>query len=590
MRDDAGVGEQVGTLVSVNVGLPRNVAWRGRTVYTGVWKQPVDGPRRVRRDNLDGDGQGDLAGHGGEQRAVLVYQLDSYRHWSAELSRDDLGAGAFGENFTVDGLPDDEVRIGDRYRIGTALFEVTQPRVTCYRVGMRLGEPRIPALLVAHHRPGFYLRVVEEGDVAAGDAIDRVAAGPDGLTVAEVDSLLYLPGHSRALLARAVEAPALSPGWRSSFEEMLRADDAGLAGNAGLGPVAPPPAWPGFRPLRVTAIEQESSTVSSFRLADPDGAALPTAGAGQFLTLRLPTPGGPALLRSYSLSGAPGAAEYRISVQREPHGVGSTLLHETVHAGALLDTAAPRGTFLLRPSTGPVLLVSAGVGATPLLAMLHALVDARSEREVWWLHTTRDGARHAFRSETDALLARLAHSHRHVRYTRPRSTDRDHDATGRPSLRALASLGIPTDADAYLCGPATFLADLTDTLVGLGLAPARVHTEVFGAAPGMTPGIVGSSAGRPQRPPGTPGPGPAVTFVRSDLTVNWDPGHSSLLELAEACQVPVRWSCRTGVCQTCRTGLVAGAVSYTPDPLEPAGDGEIFVCCAQPVTELVLDL
>ena len=119
MRDDAGMGEQVGTLVSVNVGLPRNVAWRGRTVYTGVWKHPVDGPRRVRRDNLDGDGQGDLAGHGGEQRAVLVYQLDSYRHWSAELSRDDLGAGAFGENFTVDGLPDDEVRIGDRYRIGT---------------------------------------------------------------------------------------------------------------------------------------------------------------------------------------------------------------------------------------------------------------------------------------------------------------------------------------------------------------------------------------------------------------------------------------------------------------------------------------
>ena len=106
----------------------------------------------------------------------------------------------------------------------------------------------------------------------------------------------------------------------------------------------------------------------------------------------------------------------------------------------------------------------------------------------------------------------------------------------------------------------------------------------------MTPGIVGSSPGRPQRPPGTPGPGPAVTFVRSDLTVNWGPGYSSLLELAEACDVPVRWSCRTGVCQTCGTGLVAGAVSYTPDPVEPAGDGEILVCCAQPVTELVLDL
>jgi ferredoxin-NADP reductase len=455
---------------------------------------------------------------------------------------------------------------------------------------MRLGEPRIPALLVAHHRPGFYLRVIEEGEVGAGDAIDRVVAGPAGLTVAEVDALLYLPRHSRALLGRAVEVPALSPGWRTSFQEMLRADGAGLTGNAGLGLVAPPPAWPGFRPLRVTAVEPESSTVSSFRLADPGGAALPAAAAGQYLTVRLTAPGGVALLRSYSLSGPPGAAEYRISVQREPHGTGSALLHDTVRAGALLDTAAPRGTFLLRPSAGPVLLVSAGVGATPLLAMLYALVTARSEREVWWLHTARDGARHAFRVEADTLLARLAHAHRQVRYTHPRPTDRDHDATGRPSPQALATLGLPTDADAYLCGPATFLADLTTTLTGLGLAPARIHTEVFGTAPGSTPGIVGSRPGRPQLPPGAPGPGPAVTFVRSDLTVNWDPGYSSLLELAEACQVPVRWSCRTGVCQTCRTGLFAGSVSYAPDPVEPPVDGETLVCCARPVTEVILDL
>jgi ferredoxin-NADP reductase/MOSC domain-containing protein YiiM len=584
------VGERVGALVSVNVGLPRNVKWRERTVYTGVWKQPVDGRCRVRRDNLDGDGQGDLAGHGGEQRAALVYQLDSYRHWRAQLSRDDLSPGAFGENLTVDGLPDDEVRIGDRYRIGTALFEVTQPRVTCYRVGLRLDEPRIPALLVAHHRPGFYVRVIEEGDVGAGDPIERVSAGPAGLTVAEVDALLYLPGHNRALLRRAVEVPALSPGWRASFQEMLDAEQAGLTGNAGLGAATPPPAWPGFRPLRVTAIEPETSTVSSFRLADPDGAALPAAAPGQYLTLRLPVPDGPALLRSYSLSGPPGATDYRISVQREPHGAGSTLLHDTVRPGALLDTAAPRGSFLLRPSTRPVLLVSAGVGATPLLAMLYALAAGASEREVWWLHTARDGSRHAFRTEADALLARLAHAHRHVRYTLPRRTDRDHDAVGRPSPQALAALGLPTDADAYLCGPASFLADLTTALTGLGLDPARVHTEVFGTTPGVAPGVVGSRPGRPQPPPGAPGPGPAVTFVRSGLTVNWDPIHSSLLELAEACTVPVRWSCRTGVCQTCRTGLLAGSVSYAPDPVEPPADGEILVCCAQPASEVILDL
>src|ERR1700709_2107280 len=166
------------TLVSVNVGMPDDVEWRGRTVHTGVWKRPVTGPRRVRRLNLDGDGQGDLSGHGGEQRAVMVYQAESYRHWGEYLGRSDLGYGIFGENFTVDGLPDDEVCIGDRYRIGTAEFEVTQPRTTCYRGGLRLGEPQMAALLISHRRPGFYLRVRREGLVQAGDAIVKVGAGP----------------------------------------------------------------------------------------------------------------------------------------------------------------------------------------------------------------------------------------------------------------------------------------------------------------------------------------------------------------------------------------------------------------------------
>jgi MOSC domain-containing protein YiiM len=139
------------------------VSWHGRTVHTGVWKAPVDGPVMVRRLNIDGDGQGDLGGHGGVHRAVFVYQLGSYNHWQRFLDRDDFTHGQFGENFTVDGLPDDEVCVGDRFRIGGALFEVSQPRVTCYRVGLRMDDPRIPALLVEHHRPGFYLRVLEEG-------------------------------------------------------------------------------------------------------------------------------------------------------------------------------------------------------------------------------------------------------------------------------------------------------------------------------------------------------------------------------------------------------------------------------------------
>ncbi|KUI26158.1 hypothetical protein AU195_14395 [Mycobacterium sp. IS-1496] len=143
---------------------------------------------------------------------ALVYQTASYDHWRRHLDRDDLTPGCFGENFTVDGLADDEVCIGDRYRIGGAEFEVTQPRVTCFRVGMRLGEPRMPNLLVAHHRPGFYLRVITEGVVAAGDVIVRTRRGRHGLSVAAVDALLYLPGRDVDTLRKAVDIPRAKPG------------------------------------------------------------------------------------------------------------------------------------------------------------------------------------------------------------------------------------------------------------------------------------------------------------------------------------------------------------------------------------------
>src|SRR5712691_6413351 len=264
-------GQRVGALLSVNVGMPRDVTWHDRTVHTAVWKKPVTGPRMARRLNIDGDGQGDLAGHGGEQRAVFVYQIESYRYWQEQLGRDDFEYGQFGENFTVRGLADDQVCIGDRYRIGQAEFEVTQPRVTCYRVGIRMDDPRMPALLVSHHRPGFYFRVLREGAVQAGDEIVQVAAGPEAMTVAEADVLLYLPGHSRQQVMRALRIPALPDGWRASFQAMLGQPEAagGTAGNAGLAAVSPPPAWPGFRPLVVTAVERESDSVVPVHLADP---------------------------------------------------------------------------------------------------------------------------------------------------------------------------------------------------------------------------------------------------------------------------------------------------------------------------------
>src|SRR5215813_14173640 len=237
-------------LLSVNVGLPRDIQWKGRTVHTGIWKDPVPGRCRVSKLNLAGDGQGDLAGHGGEYRAVFVYQIESHRYWQEQLKRTDLVYGNFGENFTVEGLPDDTVCVGDRYQIGSAIFEVTQPRVTCYRVGIRTNEPRMAALLTSSGRPGFYFRVMQEGDVGAGDEIVKVGEADERMTVAEVNALLYSPNHPHDQLERALRIKALSPGWRWSFQSLLQ--NPATSGNAGLAPAAAShPASPGFRPLRV---------------------------------------------------------------------------------------------------------------------------------------------------------------------------------------------------------------------------------------------------------------------------------------------------------------------------------------------------
>lgn len=579
------------TLLTVSVGLPKDVDWRGRTVYTGVWKQPVDGPVMLRRLNLDGDGQGDLGGHGGEQRAVLVYQQDSYRYWARELGRDDLVPGQFGENFTVDGLPDDEVCIGDRYRVGEAVVEVTQPRVTCYRVGMRMNEPRMAALMVAHHRPGFYLRVLTEGRVRAGDEFVKLSTGPEAMTVAELDALLYLPGHSRDDAARALRIPALSPGWQASMQGLLDQDE-GQAGNAGLETAAAPPAWAGFRPLTVTALDEEARDVFSLHLAAADGSPLPAALPGQFLTLRLPGPDGP-LVRSYSLSGTPGDAVYRISVKQEPHGAAGAYLRANARPGLAVEAAAPRGTFTLEPGDGPVLLLSAGIGATPVLAMLHALAASQPERAVWWVHGARDGSEHVFAAESRELLGRLPHAHVWICYSRPAPQDRpdrDFTSAGRITAEVLRGLALPPDTSAYLCGPTEFMQDVAAELGALGLDAGRVHSELFGAQAGLTPGIAAAPARPPHSPDGPPGPGPAVSFVRSGLTVPWSPAYASLLEFAEACDVPVRWSCRTGVCHTCVSGLLSGQVAYSPEPVEEPGDGNLLICCSEPTTELALDL
>jgi len=549
----------------------------------------------VRKLNIDGDAQADLAGHGGEQRAVFVYQIDSYHYWESFLGRNDFSFGQFGENFTAEGLADDEVCIGDRYRVGHAIFEVTQPRVTCYRVGIRMSEPRMPALLVAHHRPGFYFRVLQEGEVGAGDEIVKVADGPERVTVAEIDALLYLPGHSREQLERALRIPALSKGWQSSFEAILEQESSAraVAGNPGLANEEQAPAWPGFRQMRVAHIHKESESVTSFVLAPIDGQPLTVFQAGQFVVVRLQVERDkPAVLRSYSLSDLPAADHFRISVKSEPHGIGSAFLCNRTREGDVLDVSAPRGSFTLRPGDDPVVLLSAGVGATPVMSMLHALAAEKSQRQIWWIYGAHNRVNHPFAEESRFLLKQLSRGKSYIMYSRPAATDsvgNDFDASGHIDVALLDRIGVTPNSDFYLCGPSSFLGNMRDGLRNWGVLAENVHTEIFGALEDITPGMA-EVVHAPHLPQGTPGSGPSVSFARTEITVAWDPKFGSLLELAEACDVPVRWSCRTGVCHTCITGLIGGSISYNPEPLERPTPGNVLVCCSQPDANFTVDL
>jgi len=582
-------------LLSVNVGLPREVQWNGKTVRTAIWKSPAVGRRIVRKLNLDGDAQADLAGHGGEQRAVFVYQMESYQYWERFLGRNDFAFGTFGENFTVEGLVDDEVCIGDRYRIGDATFEVTQPRVTCYRVGIRMNEPRMPALLVAHRRPGFYFRVLQEGKVGAGDEIVKVADGPERLTVSEIDALLYLPGHSREQVQRALRIPALSKGWQASFEAIVKqqSSERVMEGNPGLANEAQAPAWSGFRQLRVAHTRRESDSVTSFILTPVDGQPLPVFRPGQFVVVRLQVDSDkPPILRNYSLSDSPGADHFRISVKLETNGAGSSFLCTRVREGDLLDVSAPRGSFTLHGGEKPIVLLSAGVGATPVMSMLHALAREGSQRQVWWIYGARNRASHPFAEESRSLLRQLSHGRSYIVYSRPGAKDQlemDFDLAGHVESTLLQRIGVSPNSDFYLCGPLSLLRNMRDGLRNWGVLAKHVHMEIFGALESIAPGVQRADR-TPHQPHGLPGRGPSVSFARSGITTAWDAKFGNLLELAEACDVPVRWSCRTGVCHTCMTGLISGSITYQPKPLESPAPGNVLVCCSQPDGNVTLDL
>jgi ferredoxin-NADP reductase/ferredoxin len=417
------------------------------------------------------------------------------------------------------------------------------------------------------------------------------------MTVTEINALLYSTDHSRDRLERALRIEALSPGWRGSFETLLQSSMKGATtGNTGLAPAAASnPATPGFRPLKVTAIEQEAADVLSLTFRSTDGQPLQGALPGQYVVLRLqPVVGGPALFRSYSLSGSLSTQSYRISAKIEPHGAAGTYLRQHVRAGDVLDVSAPRGSFVLKPGDGPVVLLSAGIGATPVLAMLHSLSADRSTRQVLWMHTARDGQHHPFAAETRRLMLALSHGRSYICYSAPESRDQlgeNFDATGHLSQAVLDAAGVSREADIYLCGPTRFMAYMKEALAKIGVAPQQVHAEIFNGGESLNPGVVNSTARAPHPPKDEANSGPLISFSRSGIAARWNASaYANILELAEACDVPVRWACRAGVCHKCESGLISGPIAYQPDPLDPPLQGNVLICCASPQGDVVIDI
>jgi ferredoxin-NADP reductase/MOSC domain-containing protein YiiM len=581
-------------LVSVNVSLPKTVEHEGRSVSTGFYKEPVTGRVRVRKLNLAGDGQADLSVHGGVDKAVYVYDLESYRYWRRELGRNDLLYGHFGENFTVEGMPDDQIHIGDVFRIGSALFEVSQPRSPCFKLEMKMGVPGFSRQFVMSGRLGFYLRVLEEGNVGAGDLIERVQVGPEQITVREFAHLYYFDYDNQEKIRRVLQEPSITPGWRHTFEELLAtADDRTKKDKT------PAKAWQGSRTFIVDRKVQESQTITSFYLKPADGRPLPVYLPGQFLTFKLSIPGhSKPVVRNFSLSDRPGHSEYyRVTIKREPLPEDPSVVsatnyfHSQVEPRTRLQVAAPRGDFYLDPQEEtPVVLLSGGVGLTPMISMLNAIVESGQRRPVWFIHGTRNGIHHAMCKHMRQVAAENDNVTVHISYSRPRPEDikgLDYDSSGHVTIDLLKKLLPNKDKDFYLCGPPPFMKSLMKDLLEWGVPENRIRFELFGPAALLQEG---TRSKQPKKKTDLGEEAFEVVFLQSGITAKWDPEYENLLAFAEDQGVFPDFSCRSGICHTCMHELLEGTVDYAIEPLDPPYPGQVLLCCARPKSDLVIDV
>lgn len=572
-----------GKVVAVSVARPRWHEMYGRQVFSAIVRDPAAGPVRFAPGGPEGN---ETAVHTEE---VFVFFAEHYDHWAAALgiTRSDWGKCHWGENLLLSGgLREELLHVGDRFRVGGALLEVTSPRIPCFKLSWRLKQPEnFLASLIASGLMGSYFRVLEPGPIGAGDVVRREYHARDSLTVMALSKLLHDPSITDVEILRRTLA---TPGLGSQASEMIRKRINVLTD----GQLQARGRWQGWRRFAVESVIQEASSIKSFRLRPADGDPIGGYRAGQFLTVRLPDDGG-GHVRTWSISDYDQeAGTYRLSIKHEAEGRASSWMHEVVRPGMMAEARPPAGRFVLdRGSFLRTVLISAGIGVTPMVAMLKAHAERGSEAPpLLWLHAARCGADHAFGDEVNSLLKTLPAAVRRVFYSRPSSTDRlgeDYDFAGRidavvlrqslsetyklaPFGRELELTG--DNADFYLCGPREFENAVREVLVGAGVNPAAIRSERFGGS------------GEPEDALATPERS-SISFTRSGKSADWlRDDDQTLLDLAEAAGIPVESGCRMGTCGTCEVGLRRGEVGYILKPAAEPAAGRVLLCCAQPLS------
>jgi uncharacterized protein len=573
-------------VVAVSVARPRWQEMYGRRVFSSIVREPSTAPIRFQPGGVEGH---ETAVHTEE---VFCFFAEHYDMWSQRLGveRAAWGNCHWGENLMLAGMPlEDNLHIGDRFRIGEALLEVTSPRIPCFKLSWRLGQPEsFLGDLIKSGRMGCYFRVIDAGAIGPSDTVTRESCAPSAITVMGLSNLLHDPNITDLDVLRRTLA---TPGLGGQASEMIRKRLNALTD----GQLPSRNRWQGWRRFSVTNVKDTARGIKSFHIAPLDGGPIGGYRAGQFLTVRLPERAG-SLIRSWSISDYDQeGGSYRLSIKREPNGVASTFMHDRLAVGDILDVRPPSGRFMLdRSGFLRTVMISAGIGVTPLVAMLKAHAERGAEAPpLLWVHAARSGEEHAFSDEVEAALAALPNAVRRIFYSLPGDADLAklrHDRTGRFRADAIAELLSETyklapfgreleltgdNSDFYLCGPHSFEEMVKQGLTACGVNPALIRSESF------------RPSGQPRDAIPTPEEA-SVKFVRSGKCVTWRSDDDlTILELAEKAGIAIENSCRLGTCGSCEIGIARGKVGYVAKPAADPAPGRILACCTQPLTSVV---